>query len=397
MVSPVRGDYRRCQAEIPLIVLFKFAEPALLSYTSRLEFEWQLIVAWLFEQTASSENRVRLLSSLIVWAFGTVVLTLLAIYLTFQITPWPSALLMRRGMDAGGDNLVLLLEKHSPPNVRAHLNEQYDASDPDAFLDVFYPSKFDDTKERLPTIVWVHGGAWIAGDKHHIGTYLRVLAARGYTVVGVNYSLAPGKTYPTPLRQINTAVAYLTHNAERLHIDPSSFVLAGDSAGAQIAGQLGALISSPSYAKEVGIDPSVDRSRLRAMVLYCGIFDTENMRSVRSFRTILWSNIRTMLWSYLGTKDYLNDPRLAQLSVTRHISPEFPPIFISVGNADPAAHHSYKLTQAAARQGVTVDTLFFPDMHTPPLFHEYQFNLDAEAGKLALERSIEFLKKQLPH
>jgi hypothetical protein len=31
MVSPVRGDYRRCQAEIPLIDLFKFAEPALQS------------------------------------------------------------------------------------------------------------------------------------------------------------------------------------------------------------------------------------------------------------------------------------------------------------------------------------------------------------------------------
>jgi hypothetical protein len=29
MVSPVHGDYRRCQAEIPLIALFKFAEPAL--------------------------------------------------------------------------------------------------------------------------------------------------------------------------------------------------------------------------------------------------------------------------------------------------------------------------------------------------------------------------------
>jgi hypothetical protein len=29
MVSPVRGDYRRCQAETPLINLFKFAEPAL--------------------------------------------------------------------------------------------------------------------------------------------------------------------------------------------------------------------------------------------------------------------------------------------------------------------------------------------------------------------------------
>jgi hypothetical protein len=29
MVSPVRGDHRRFQAETPLIALFKFAEPAL--------------------------------------------------------------------------------------------------------------------------------------------------------------------------------------------------------------------------------------------------------------------------------------------------------------------------------------------------------------------------------
>jgi hypothetical protein len=29
MVSPVHGDYRRCQAEIPPIVLFRFPEPAL--------------------------------------------------------------------------------------------------------------------------------------------------------------------------------------------------------------------------------------------------------------------------------------------------------------------------------------------------------------------------------
>jgi hypothetical protein len=31
MVSPVHGDYRRCQAETPLSDLFKFAEPALSS------------------------------------------------------------------------------------------------------------------------------------------------------------------------------------------------------------------------------------------------------------------------------------------------------------------------------------------------------------------------------
>jgi hypothetical protein len=34
MVSPVRGDYRRCQAETPLIDLFKFAGPALILGTT---------------------------------------------------------------------------------------------------------------------------------------------------------------------------------------------------------------------------------------------------------------------------------------------------------------------------------------------------------------------------
>jgi hypothetical protein len=46
MVSPVHGDYRRCQAETPLIDLFKFAEPALSSertlYKSR---SWSIVKA----------------------------------------------------------------------------------------------------------------------------------------------------------------------------------------------------------------------------------------------------------------------------------------------------------------------------------------------------------------
>jgi hypothetical protein len=44
MISPARGDYRRCQAEIPLIGLFKFAEPALSNLCSILHFV--AIIAW---------------------------------------------------------------------------------------------------------------------------------------------------------------------------------------------------------------------------------------------------------------------------------------------------------------------------------------------------------------
>jgi hypothetical protein len=48
MVSPVHGDYRRCQAEIPLIVLSKFPRPALgvqetLAYYAFPDIHWQKI------------------------------------------------------------------------------------------------------------------------------------------------------------------------------------------------------------------------------------------------------------------------------------------------------------------------------------------------------------------
>src|ERR1700686_3444734 len=42
MVSPVHGDYRRCQAEIPLIVLSKFPRPALSSRSATRQLIAQL-------------------------------------------------------------------------------------------------------------------------------------------------------------------------------------------------------------------------------------------------------------------------------------------------------------------------------------------------------------------
>src|SRR5437588_4134282 len=138
-----------------------------------------------------------MLSKLLFRLPGAVVLILLATYTTFQVSPWPSVLLMRRSID--GISLARMLEGHAPPDIRALLDERYDANDADALLDVFYPSKFDNSNERLPTIVWIHGGAWVTGDKRDIASYLKILAARGYAAVGVNYSLAPRQTYPTAL------------------------------------------------------------------------------------------------------------------------------------------------------------------------------------------------------
>ncbi len=85
------------------------------------------------------------------------------------------------------------------------------------------------SKTGLPLVVWVHGGAYVAGDKADLASYLKILAGRGFVVVGLNHALAPGAQYPQPVEQVNRALAFLASKAGDHHLDPSRIVLAGDS------------------------------------------------------------------------------------------------------------------------------------------------------------------------
>lgn len=290
-------------------------------------------------------------------------------YAALELSPRPGALVYGFFMNWGGERLNAALKKHVPPGVTAVPDQEYQ---PGVFLDVYYPAQ---SARALPVIVWMHGGAFFAGTRKHVANYLKILAARGYVTVAVGYTLAPGGRYPTQLRQANAALAYLLQNAPRLRIDPQRFYLAGDSAGAQLAAQLANIISVPSYAATVGITPSIKRSQLRGAILHCGVYDLD-LGPPSHF-------MRTASWAYSGRKD----AQLAEISVVRYVTADFPPAFISAGNADPLLPHSRALAKALAK----VDTLFFPEDYKPPLPHEYQFNLDTEAGRLALERTLTFL------
>ena len=316
-------------------------------------------------------------------------LLLLSALIAFQVSPWPSVLLIRRAFNEDAQSASQALEKHVPPALSAQLNERYDPADPDALLDVFYPSAIAD--KPLPTIVWVHGGGWVSGSKDDIANYGKVLAGKGYTVVGVDYSLAPEKTFPTPIRQVNAALGYLVSNAERLRIDPDHLVLAGDSGGAHIAAVTANAIAVPSYAAMLGIVPAVERRQLAALLLYCGAYTIDGVNLDGPFGKFL----TTVLWSFSGSKDFRSNPNFAAAWVLNHVTAEFPPTFISAGNGDPLLPQSIALADRLESRSVRVERLFFPSDPQPPLPHEYQFNLDNEAGRRALERSLAFLARQI--
>ena len=321
--------------------------------------------------------------------FGRVVLGLAllagATWVAFQVSPWPSVLLIRHAFDQGAQEASAGLQKHVPADLREWRDLRYDPDDPDALLDLYAPAG---ASGPLTTVVWIHGGGFISGDKRDIANYARVLAGQGFAVASVQYTIAPEARYPTPVRQANRALAWLAAQAGPLPVDPGRLVLAGDSAGAQIAAQLTTALSSPGYAAAIGIEPALPVGQLAGAVLYCGPFDASLVSTEGAFGGFL----RTVFWSYFGDKDFAGSADVAQFSVARHVVAGMPPVFVSVGNADPLKAHSIALVEALRSEGVPVQTLFFPDDHQPPLAHEYQFNLDTEAGQQALDESVSFLR-----
>ena len=325
------------------------------------------------------------------WALG-VLLALaglgLGTWAAFQLSPWPSVLLIRWAFDKGAAEASDALRKHLPAGVTERRGLVYDPADPDALLDVYFPPQVQGSAQRLTTVVWIHGGGFVSGRRGDIANYLHILAARGFVVVNVDYTIAPAATWPTPARQVNAALAYLQTHAGELNIDTGRIVLAGDSAGAQIAAEVANAITSPVHAGRVGLQPALRPNQLAGTMLFCGPYDAGLVQWDSPFAAFM----RTVLWSYFGRKDFRDDPRLEVFSVSRHVTSAFPPSFISAGNADPLELHSRALADALAAKAVKVDTLFFPKDYTPALPHEYQFNLDNEAGRLAMERSVAFLQ-----
>ena len=71
---------------------------------------------------------------------------------------------------------------------------------------------------------------------------------------------------------------------------------------------------------------------------------------------------------------------------------DFPPAFISVGSEDDLRPQSIALADALEKHGVRVERLIFPNDTQPPLYHEYQFDLDLPQAQQALVKSADFLK-----
>ena len=328
------------------------------------------------------------------WSMGIVAGILIVLGLAFRLSPWPGALVIRSVFERGGHNTLVAMQKALPDYPVAITNDVAYGNSRDMRLDVYRPERVVGSSTRLPIIIWTHGGAWLSGDKKDAAPYFERLADQGYVVVAVNYSLAPGATYPTAVRQLNDAHRYIVQHSAQYNGNPDYMFLAGDSAGAQLSSQLAALITNQAYARDMHIKPSLQPDQVKGVLLYCGIYKMEELAEPNPSlsKLVSWGD-ETSVWAYTGSRNKAS-PAIQQMSAYYHATKDFPTTFITGGNADPLTDAQARpFAQKLAERKVRVQTLFYNKDHQPELPHEYQFTFNAD-GERAFVLMTGFLGRQ---
>ncbi len=225
-----------------------------------------------------------------------------------------------------------------------------------------------------PVIVYFHGGGWVVGSlETHDGT-CRVLADRvDAVVVSVDYRLAPEYRFPSAVDDSVAAVAWVAEHATELGADPSRLVVAGDSAGGNLAAVVAQLArdGGPEIRSQLLIYPVTDHefSSVSMAVNAEGYFLTRD----------------AMRWFY---SQYLNhdaegdDPRVSPIRASSLAG--LPPALVITAEYDPLRDQGIAYAEAMRDAGNEVQL-----MSCDGQFHGFFAMVEfIDAAKVALDDTV---------
>lgn len=129
-------------------------------------------------------------------------------------------------------------------------------------LRLYTPNKSE--LKDLPVILYIHGGAWVAGSLDTHDNLARYLCKEvGALVVSVGYTNPPEGKFPLPLEQCYDALLWTVKNASEYHANPARLAVVGDSAGGEMAAALCLMArdrKGPAIVMQVLINPVVDNT-----------------------------------------------------------------------------------------------------------------------------------------
>ena len=242
-----------------------------------------------------------------------------------------------------------------------------------------------DPMENQPLVIYIHGGGWCAGNASAVEWYAKLLASNGYVVANVDYALAPEYQYPASTVQLAETVNYLYTHAGKYGYNRDCIFIGGNSAGAHLSSQLGGIFTDPEYAEEIGIETEVPADSIHGLILYNGVYNFDTVGDCG------FPFSQKLAWGYTGKKNYTEFDRIDELSTVKHITPNYPPVFITVGDADPLEPQTLELIEKLEENNIGYDSLLWTGMNAN-LWHDYIYEQNTEEAVKAYEETVRFIE-----
>ncbi|MEM7368361.1 MAG: alpha/beta hydrolase [Bacteroidota bacterium] len=148
---------------------------------------------------------------------------------------------------------VAWMDKHlKSKRVTSHQEILYrTTAERDLKLDIYVPKE----GQNPPLVVWIHGGAWRAGNKHHPIAY-PLLTDHGFAVASIQYRFSQEAIWPAQIQDCKAAIRWLRAHAGDYGYDASRIGVWGSSAG----GHLVAMLGTAGDQKEWEVGDHLDQS-----------------------------------------------------------------------------------------------------------------------------------------
>ena len=178
--------------------------------------------------------------------------------------------------------------------------------------------------QKLPVMLYIHGGGWTLFSIDTHDRLMREYAARArVAVLGIDYSLSPESKFPVALEQCAAALDWIAVQADALNLDADRVLIGGDSAGANLS------VATCLLQRERG------RPLPAAMLLNYGAFAPERTPSYARFGAgdySLEADEMDAFWAaYVDGAEQLADPLVAPL---RADLAGLPPAFLAIAECD---------------------------------------------------------------
>jgi len=212
------------------------------------------------------------------------------------------------------------------------------ASAQDLKLDLYIPNG---VSAQNATVMYIHGGGWVWGDKEGSVLYLLPYLALGLSVVNVEYRLAATSLAPAAVEDCRCALRWIIQNASKYKLNPDKIIVTGDSAGGHLALMTGMLPVSAGFDHKCSTDEDSrwtsgkeTQTKVAAIINWFGITDVSDL--------LEGVNAKHYAIEWFGSMKNRED-LAKQLSPINYVRPGLPPTLSIHGDADPVVPYSHAL------------------------------------------------------